>query len=68
MYVHGFVYLCLHLHRGVHLKGVEGQGKREGDSAVPFLEKLFLVSASPSHLTRNLREQRGSCPLINDIE
>lgn len=49
----------------VYLKGVEGQGKTEGDSGVPFLEKLFLVSAAPSHLTGNLRNRRESCQLIN---
>lgn len=59
--------ICICVGKSVHLKDVEGQGKREGDSGDPFLERLFLVFASPSHLTRNLRERRGSCQLISVI-
>lgn len=60
--------ICICVQKYVHLKGEEGQGKREGGSGDPFLEKLFLVFAFPSHLTKNLRENRQSCQLIHTIE
>lgn len=62
--------MCMDMHICIcaHLKGVEGQGKREGDSGAPFREKLFLVFASPFHLTRNLKERRERCQLLTDIE